>query len=188
MEQILSLDKNILDFIYNNLHNDFLDFFMPLITKLGDNGLFIIIVTAALFCFKKTRKTGFTVVLALVFVAVVGNLLLKPLIARERPYDVTPGIELLVEKLSDYSFPSGHTFSWFSFATVILFANKKYGIIAVIIAFLVAFSRLYLYVHYPTDVFAGMILGIIAAFISKLIIDKLYNRYCSLTDSNAADV
>jgi undecaprenyl-diphosphatase len=90
----------------------------------------------------------------------LGNLLLKPLVGRIRPCDIHSSIPLLIARPTDYSFPSGHTMSSFAAANIIFHANVELGIAAYILALLIAFSRLYLYVHYPSDVLAGMILGL----------------------------
>ena len=103
-----------------------------------------------------------------------GNVLLKNIIGRVRPYDAVSGIELLVPVLSDFSFPSGHTLVCFEAATVLLKREKRsVGITALILAVLVAFSRLYLYVHYPSDVIAGILLGILFGLTGNFIADKI---------------
>ncbi len=171
-------ELKILDFIQENLKCGFLDWFMPLITRLGDGGVFWIVIAVVLLCFKKYRKTGAMMGVALLLGLLVGNLTLKPLIGRIRPYDM-PGtdIDLLVEGLRDKSFPSGHTLASFEGAVVLLLNDKRLGIPAIIIAGLVALSRLYLYVHYPTDVLAGMVLGTIFAFIAVFIVNKAIKVY-----------
>lgn len=177
MEYIYSFDFGILNWIYNNIHCDFLDFFMPLITALGDGGIFFILVSLILIITKKYRKIGITMALAIFFGFIIGNLTLKLLFARIRPYDINPNIILLVDKLSDFSFPSGHTLVAFEFASVTGFYNKKMGIYAYILAFTIAFSRLYLYVHFPTDVICGAILGVIFGFLSFRIVGFIYKKY-----------
>lgn len=167
-------ELKILDFIRENLTCPFLDAVMPVITKFGDKGIFWIASAIILMCFKKTRKTGFSVGTALIIGFIIGNLILKNVIGRIRPYDLNSGIEILINALSDYSFPSGHTLASFEAATAMLIRDKRLGIPAMILAVLIAFSRLYLYVHYPTDVLAGIILGILIAIFSCKIIDKLY--------------
>ncbi len=152
----------------------FLDAFMPIVTRFGDDGIFWIALAIILLCFKKTRKIGFCMGLSLIIGFLVGNVFLKNVIARTRPYDVNTEISLLISKLNDYSFPSGHTLASFESATAIFIFNKKWGIPALVLASLIAFSRIYLYVHYPTDVLGGIVLGISVANLSCYIINNLY--------------
>ena len=174
MDALNQFEAQILLFIREKLTCPFLDFVMPKITFLADHGWFWIALAAILLIPRKTRKTGCVMALALVMGLVVANITLKPLIARIRPYDLVDGIELLVERLHDLSFPSGHTIASFEGAVAIALTSKKrYGIPAVILAVLIAISRLYLFVHYPSDVIVGMILGIAFAFLAKFLYEKL---------------
>lgn len=173
-------ELKILDFIREHFTCGFLDWFMPLVTKLGDNGIFWIAVALILIITKKYRKTGIMMGVALLLGVILGNAVLKPLVARTRPFDM-PGVEvdLLVKKLHDYSFPSGHTLACFEAATVLMIREKKFGIPALVIAVLVALSRLYLYVHYPTDVLAGAVLGTLFGLLAIYIVNtviKVYNN------------
>ena len=169
-------ELKILDFIGDKMQCAFLDFVLPLITKLGDKGIFWIILAVVLLCIPKTRKIGLSMGVALIIGLLVGNVFLKNVVARIRPYDLNTGVELLISKLSDFSFPSGHTLASFEGATVLLIKNKKLGIPAMILAVIIAFSRLYLYVHYPTDVLAGALLGIAIAFLACFIVDKIFQK------------
>ncbi len=171
-------ELKVLDFIQEHLRCTVLDKVLPIITKLGDAGIFWIIVAIALLFFKKTRKIGIMTGVALLLGLIIGNLTLKPLVARTRPYDM-PGVEmdLLIERLSDKSFPSGHTLASFEAATVLLINDKRLGIPAIILASVIAFSRLYLYVHYPTDVLGGIVLGVLIAFASCYIVNKFGKLY-----------
>lgn len=158
-------DLPILDWIAAHLACPALDFLMPLITMLGDAGLFWIATAVVLLLIPKYRRVGLGMGIALILGLVVCNLTLKPLLARMRPYDYQLAyfgkqIQLLVETPHDYSFPSGHTIASFEGATALLCSSKKAGIPAMILAALIAFSRLYLYVHYPTDVLFALVLGI----------------------------
>lgn len=173
-----TFELKVLDFIQEHLRCGFLDKVLPIITKLGDAGIFWIVVAIVLLFFKKTRKTGIMVGVALLLGLVIGNLTLKPLVARSRPYDM-PGVEmeLLIERLSDKSFPSGHTLASFEAATVLLIYDKRFGIPAIVLASIIAFSRLYLYVHYPTDVLGGIVLGVLIAFASCFIVNKFQKIY-----------
>jgi undecaprenyl-diphosphatase len=153
---------------------------MPVITLLGDAGIFWIAV-AVLFLFtKKYRKTGLGMLIALIFGLLVCNIWLKPAVARIRPYDFQENlgviVNLLIEKQHDFAFPSGHTIASFEAAVVILLNNKKLGIPAMILACLIAFSRLYLYVHYPTDVICSIILGTAFAFLGNWLAQKVMDK------------
>ena len=153
MSWVLSLDNAILDAI-QRLRCPLLDWFMPLYSRLGDHGMVCIALAALLLLFPKTRRAGEAMALALVLCLFSGNLFLKPIVARVRPYEANQFVGLLVPPLGDFSFPSGHTFSC------------KAGIAAWLAAALMAFSRLYLYVHYPTDILGGLLLGVAAGFLA----------------------
>lgn len=172
-------ELKILDFLKEHLTCGFLDFLMPLITKLGDGGIFWIIVALILLITKKYRKVGAMMGVALVLGLIFGNGILKNVVGRIRPYDLNPEIKdmLLIEALSDKSFPSGHTLASFESAVVLLINDKRLGIPAIVLASLIAFSRLYLYVHYPTDVLASIILGTAFAFLAKYIVEKAIKIY-----------
>jgi len=172
-------DLPILDWIAAHLWNPVLDVLMPIITLFGDAGIFWIAWAVLLLILPKYRKTGLKMGLALLIGLLLCNVTLKPLIARIRPYDYQlkhfgKEIALLVSAQHDFSFPSGHTIASFEAATVLLLNNKKMGIPAMILAVLIAFSRLYLYVHYPTDVIASIVLGIGIAFLANFLVGKGY--------------
>ena len=177
----VNFDLPILDWIAANLWCPVLDVLMPIITLLGDAGIFWIAV-AVLFIFtKKYRKIGIGMMFALMMGLVICNIWLKPTIARIRPYDFqlqyfAKEIPLLAGGMHDFSFPSGHTIASFEAAVVILLGNKKLGIPAMILACLIAFSRLYLYVHYPTDVIVSVILGSILALIGWYLAQKVMEK------------
>ena len=161
-----------------------LDIFMSNITKLGNAGIVWILLTIVLLLIPKTRKSGLILAVALIVDLILCNGILKPLIARIRPFDVNTAIQLIVAKPHDYSFPSGHTAASFTAVMALYLAGeKKLWKIAVVLAVLIAFSRLYLYVHYPTDVLCGLIIGVFSAIISYNIIRVIYkNRELKLTN------
>ena len=169
----LSFDLPILDWIQANLQSPFMDKFMPFITVFGDAGIFWMVISALLVIFPRTRKTGLGMAFAMMIGLVVCNITLKPMVARIRPYDLQAElgvtIQLLGERMHDFSFPSGHTIASFEAAVVMLKNSKKMGIPAMILAVLISFSRLYLYVHYPTDVITSVILGTLFALIGDAI-------------------
>jgi len=143
-----------------------LDIFMSNITKLSNAGIVWILLTIVLLLIPKTRKSGLILASALIVDLILCNGILKPLIARIRPFDVNSAIQLIVAKPHDYSFPSGHTAASFTAVMALYLAGeKKLWKIALVLAVLIAFSRLYLYVHYPTDVLGGIITGAIAGYI-----------------------
>ena len=168
-------DLPMLDWIQNTLGCKFLDTVMPIITLLGEAGIFWIACSVILMLIPGQRKAGFSMGLALMIGLIICNMTLKPMIGRIRPYDYQlehfgREIILLIEAQHDFSFPSGHTIASFEACTALMLHNKKLGIPASILAVLVAFSRLYLYVHYPTDVFTSVILGFAIAWIATWIV------------------
>lgn len=171
-----NFELGILDFLAEHLGCPFLDFLMPIITLFGDGGVFWIALSIVFIFIPKTRKMGITMGLSLAVGFLIGNLFLKNVVGRIRPYDLNPDFTLLVDRLHDYSFPSGHTLASFEAATAIFLYKKQLGIAALVLAALIAFSRLYLYVHYPTDVLASIILGVGIAILSFHSINKLYEK------------
>ena len=170
-------DLPILDWIAEMFWCPFLDTLIPWITLLGDAGIFWIAIAVILLCIPKYRKAGLSMGAALLMGLLICNITLKPLVARIRPYDYVlehygRNISLLVSTPHDFSFPSGHTLASFEGATALLIHNKKLGIPAMVLACLIAFSRLYLYVHYPTDVIFSVFLGIVLAFLGTWIVKK----------------
>lgn len=162
---ITSIDTSILYGIQNMLQSAFLDFLVPWITFLGDEGLVWIIFGVLLLIPKKSRKYGVAVFVSLLLCTLLGNEIIKNIVMRPRPCHVND-VTLLIDMPNGYSFPSGHTGSSFAAAYVISKYNSKYGIFAYIIAALIGFSRLYLFVHYPTDVLCGALLGIFCGWVT----------------------
>lgn len=154
---------------------DAFDWFFSHFTHLGDGGIIWIAIALLCLCFKKTRKTGFRIALALILGALIANVTLKPLVARLRPFQIR-NVDILIPHPSDFSFPSGHTVSSFAASFAIFRSNKKRGTMALIFATLIAFSRLYLYVHFPSDVFSGVVIGLVCGYVSDKIINKIYSH------------
>ncbi len=150
------------EFLYalQNLHTPILDKVMVFITTLGDDGIFWIIIALLMLLFKKTRKCGCMVLITMAICYVIGNIGLKNIIQRPRPCRIDNSVPLLIPFPSEFSFPSGHTLHGFAAATAIFLHFKKPGIVALILAGLIAFSRMYLFVHFPTDILGGVIIGV----------------------------
>ena len=178
----VSFDLPILDWIQETMQCTFLDKTMPIVTLFGDGGVFWIGIAVLLLFFAKYRKTGFSMGMALVLGLVVCNITLKPLVARIRPYDFQlqefgREISLLISAQHDFSFPSGHTIASFEACTVLLLHDKRMGIPATVLAILIAFSRLYLYVHYPTDVLVSLVLGIAFGLLGSFLVNLIYKKW-----------
>lgn len=233
LEAILNFDLSIFEFFENVIRMDWLTPIMKVITTLGDDGIFFIILGLVMLCFKKTRKAGLVCLGSLLVMTLLNNELIKPIMERPRPYNLTrlpeatedvinyylgkgktmdeidvakydwvgffgkinwsvdsiPGFAEkwnagyvwpdFVEKMSpkSLSFPSGHTSSAFTFAMAITLVLRKKGvaIASFIFAFLMGMSRIYVGVHYPTDVIVGAFVGILYALIGYFIFAKLYD-------------
>lgn len=156
------LDIAILYWLQDHIVCSFLTPIMKIATVLGNYGLLWILTCIILLIPKSTRKIGIVASLSLAVVTILNNLIIKPIVARGRPFTIEE-IKLLIAVPGGWSFPSGHTASSFATATAIFIRNKKFGAVALVFAFLIAFSRLYFFVHYPSDVFAGMVEGVITA-------------------------
>lgn len=170
------MEFRFLDFL-QTIHTPLLDKILAFITSLGNAGIIWIVLAVVLLILPKTRKAGIIVAAALLMDLILCNLILKNLVARVRPYDVNTAIAILIKKPLDFSFPSGHTAASFAAMTALFLAKmKKAWIAALVLAVLIAFSRLYFYVHYPTDVLGGAIVGILSGIIGYAIVEKLDKR------------
>lgn len=161
-----NLDGNILLFIQQNMRSSILTPIFKLLSLLGNDGLIWLIIIAVLLCFKKSRMIGLTALLSLIICFIINNEVIKNLVARPRPFDVIAQLQVLIARPTDFSFPSGHTASSFAAAGAFYYSgNKKWGVIALILAGAIGFSRLYLGVHYPSDVIIGALLGLLISMI-----------------------
>ncbi len=165
MNALVNFEGAILLWIQNVLRTPILTTFFKFITALGDGGYLWLAIAAVLLIPKKTRRVGLMVFLSMGLSHLVNNMLLKKLVARTRPYELIAGLETLVKRPSSFSFPSGHSASSFAAAWV-LFRRlpKKYGVPAVVLAAFIAFSRLYVGVHFPTDVLLGALSGALVSY------------------------
>ena len=176
MEAILSLDHTILRLIAELLVNDVLTPVMQFITALGNDGMIWILL--ALLCLLRpaTRRTGISMLAALLLSLLVGNLLIKPLVARPRPFQQYADLIPLIAPPGEFSFPSGHASSSFAAATALFSHHKKTGAAALVLAALIAFSRLYVCVHFPSDVLCGSLLGILLGIAAVLLSNEICDR------------
>lgn len=175
MNTLNLFEANIILWIQENLRVGFLTPVMQGITTLGDGGVFWIILSVLLLLFKKTRKVGICCALGLIFDLLVVNIAVKPLVARVRPYEVIKEITILTHQPGDHSFPSGHSAGSFACAWAFFRAyKKKWGVPALVLASLIAISRLYVGVHYPTDVIGGIVIGIIVGELGYRVGKKIW--------------
>lgn len=181
LELIQTIDINILNGIRANLTNPYMDKFMVFISSLGNLGSIWIVLGIFLICIKKYRKVGVVLLVSLIITSILGEGIIKNIVQRPRPFLLCPNINLIIKAPMSYSFPSGHTASSFVAAFVLgnYFKDKRY--IFLIFAALMGFSRMYLFVHYPSDVIAGIILGFIGYKITNIFSEKIFNKnYCRI--------
>lgn len=155
-------EMRLLNLIHDTFQCGFTDFIMPKISAPGNAGALWIVIAAVMLCIPKYRRCGAAMAAGLLGCLIFGNLLLKPIVHRPRPcwlYEV----ELIAKIPTDFSFPSGHTYASFVSAFVIFGFNVRQGVAALVVAALIAFSRMYLYAHFPTDVLGGIALAAIIA-------------------------
>ena len=198
----MSWDAGFLLYIQEYIRSDFLNSIMKVLTHSGDKGILLIVLILAFLIIPRTRAIGIMSTISIVIEALLNNVLLKNLIARTRPYDEIEGLVNLVGKQSDYSFPSGHTGAAFAVAGAMLVVAlfglpmiektgefkredpsltfKLISVILIMYATLLAFSRMYVGVHYPTDVLCGLLLGLgtsaVAYLIYQVAIKKIHQR------------
>ena len=165
----------ILKYIQTFFACEFLDFLMPKISALGDAGLIWILVGFLMLASKKHRKTGALLLIGLLAGLLVGNVILKNLFQRPRPCWLEPELLRLIQSPTDFSFPSGHTLSSFIAAFTIFFRHKKLGSVAILLASLIAFSRMYLFVHFPTDILGGILLAFGISYGLRILSRKKFN-------------
>ena len=168
----------ILKHIQNFLACPVLDFLMPRISLLGDIGLVWIFCGMGMMISKKHRKAGAFLLVGLLLGLIIGNVILKNLFQRPRPCWIEPEMLRLVQSPKDFSFPSGHSLSSFIAAFTIFFHQKRWGTVAIVLAAVMAFSRLYLFVHFPTDVLGGIVIAFGISYILKILSEK--KRGCSV--------
>ena len=160
-EWITQLDFAVLHWMRDTLSCGFLDFLMPKISFLGNAGWIWLLAGVILLLIPKYRRHGCFLLVGLAIGALLGNVVMKPLFARPRPCHTESFVPLLIPVPEDYSFPSGHTLSSVLSAVILTNADRRFGVLSSVLAALIAFSRLYLFVHFPSDVLASVLLGII---------------------------
>ena len=179
LEKIQTLDEMILTRIGIDLRAEWLDPLMVVYTALGNGGLAFIVLAILLLLFRKTRRAGASAAIALAAGAVCTNLIFKPLVSRPRPWIAMEGWETLVTSSDMHSFPSGHTTAAFAFAVALcaVLPQKWAKAAALIAAALMGFSRLYVGAHFPTDVLAGAVVGVLCGLAGVWLSGKIMVRF-----------
>lgn len=174
LQFIQQLDRDIIEFVYNNLQHEMVTKSMSFITSLGNNGLIWIVFICIIFITKKYRKMACVTACAFLLSRLIGVQILKPLVHRSRPFMELTYIDIYIPKPTSYSFPSGHAISAFATTWVIvkMINQQIHKILLILFAILIAFSRVYLMVHYLSDVVVGIALGLICAYIALYIFKK----------------
>ncbi len=171
------MDGSILLFIQDNIRNPVLNPVMKGLSFLGNKGIFWVILTLVLLIFAKTRKAGLASVIAILLTFIFNDLFLKNTVARIRPYEVIEGLTIIVAKENSYSFASGHAaIAFASSVSMFRWLPRKASVCLVVLAALIALSRLYVGVHYPTDVLAGTVIGIVFGLIASFAVKKITER------------
>ena len=176
LDMIHQFDYSILVQISDSMRGGFSDTVWTVITSLGNGGALWIVLAVVLLFFRKTRRAGAAMLAALLIGLLVGNVLIKPMVMRPRPFVTHSDLIALIHPSGQWSFPSGHTLSSFAAAAALCFYHRKSGLLAFVVAALIGFSRLYLCVHYPTDVLAGMFLGILCGLLAGWLTDRAADR------------
>lgn len=177
IDWLLNLDGNILLFIQEFIRNPLLTPLVRVITILGNGGAIWVLLTLVMLTMTKTRKIGCMMALSLIGILLINNMMIKNLVARTRPYEVIGGLTYLVPKPREFSFPSGHAGSSFAAAWV-MFRRlpRRYGVPALVLATLIALSRLYVGVHYPSDVLFGVIVGIAVSLAAEAVVEWIEKK------------
>ncbi len=173
IDTITAIDFQILYWIQEHLRCRFLDAVMPVITHLGSFGIFWILLAFVFVFMKKYRKYGINMLTGMLIGLIIGNMILKNAVLRERPCWIDDTILMLITIPKDYSFPSGHTTSSVIASLAIFHENRRLGILAMILTIMIAFSRMYLFVHFPTDILGGAILGTVIGMMTPVFTEKL---------------
>ena len=173
IEWITNFDFSVLYWIQENLRSDWLDSVCAFFSWAFQLGIPWLVLGAVMFFFKKTRVAGVMLITAVVLTFFFNEIAIKNAINRERPCTIDQSIQLAIERPASFSFPSGHTSNVFSAVGVLLFKHKKAGVPMLLFAVFMGFSRMYLFVHFPTDVIAGAVLGLLMAWVTVLIFKEL---------------
>lgn len=158
------------------LRSPAMDWLMASLSRLGNGGLLWLLLAGGLLLYRPTRRQGLAVLLALALEVLLCNILLKPWLARPRPFWLRPDMELLLAPPADFSFPSGHTAAAFAVAGALQWQKSPLSRPILLLAVFMGFSRLYLYVHFPTDVLGGVLLGLACGVLASALSCRIFKK------------
>lgn len=183
MDGINLFDSVGMSFFQTHLRTPAGDAVFPVITYLGEAGAVWLLLALFFLCRKSSRRCGLLMLCAVAGGFLFGEMFLKNIVCRARPFQMFPGYtNPLISPPSGFSFPSGHSCSSFAAATVLVGCFKKRAIPAVLLAALIAFSRIYLFVHWPTDVLAGILLGVLFGLLTLFLAKRYQAKHSESPD------
>ena len=193
-DPFLSFDLAVFSWI-QSIQNPVLTPVLSVVSLLGTKGAIFFLLGFVLLVFRKTRKVGVYVLGALAITTVCNSVIVKELLARPRPFSLDydwwqavyrwPGF---VDQPDSFSFPSGHTAAAFAAATAVFFKSRKGGVLLTLFAFVMGFSRVYLEVHYCTDVLFGALFGVVYALIAVAVVHHFYPLVYPVLEEKAQEV
>ncbi len=179
IDAIQSWDESALVWIAEHLRNSVLTPVLSFYTQLGNHGLLFIALAALMLLFRATRKAGAAAGAGMFLGLLVTNLTIKPLVMRPRPWITIPDFTALVAEHDPNSFPSGHSCCAFAFAVAlaVVLPQKWAKALALAAAAVMALSRLYVGVHFPTDVIVGTVIGTLCGLFGAWVVRAVIRRY-----------
>lgn len=175
MDAILNIDNSVLNFLIS-IRTEFLNDLFAFFSNIGSGGIVWIFTALILLIFRRTRKAGFVLLLAIGVTALINNFVIKIIVDRARPFITNDAIKTIIAKPKGASFPSGHASSSFAAAAILLKYLRKKGLFGFAVAMLISFSRIYFGVHYLSDIIAGAVEGVVIAFVVSFAFEGIYSK------------
>lgn len=179
MSFLLGIDNSILRMLSEGIKNKYFDIIMPYFSNINNWGQVWLVIAIILLVNrnKDVKRLGVTIIVALAIGYLLGEGILKHVIERARPLGEVYNFKFIITPPKSYSFPSGHTTSSFAAFGVCFFSKARYRYLALVLAGIIAFSRIYLHVHYPSDVLGGIILGLLSAKLAIWLVKYYFSRF-----------
>lgn len=182
MDTIYNIDFAILEAL-QQIHCAFLDIVLGAFTYIGEAGIIWAAAALILLALKRGNAASLAIFISLALEGVFNELIVKHIFQRPRPFTLHPWVDTVVHRPSSWSFPSGHTCTAFAAATAIFCFNKRLGIAAYAVAAVIGFSRNYFYIHFPSDVLCGALLGVLLGIAAGFIAKRIYPKLSAIGES-----